>query len=111
MSEATATVRTTTGPIDVALDDEGRIAVDLACRRCSFNLRGRPADGSCPECSTPVGLLGPIAFATTDDGCVAEDVACRRCGYNLLGQKTDAVCPECATPVARSLRSSCLVSR
>ncbi len=29
---------------------------DLACRRCSYNLRGLLVSQRCPECGTPVGL-------------------------------------------------------
>ncbi|RMF84955.1 MAG: hypothetical protein D6744_02175 [Planctomycetota bacterium] len=36
-------------------DETGRIAQDVQCRRCSYNLRGLSGDGRCPECGTPVG--------------------------------------------------------
>jgi hypothetical protein len=38
------------------LDALGTISVDLACRRCGYNLRGLNHAGRCPECGTPVGL-------------------------------------------------------
>jgi hypothetical protein len=37
------------------LDLEGRIASDLPCRHCAYNLRGLTLDGVCPECARPVG--------------------------------------------------------
>jgi hypothetical protein len=36
-------------PLDV-------VATDRACIRCSYNLRGLPTSGVCPECGTPVEL-------------------------------------------------------
>lgn len=37
-------------------DVGGVIAIDLECKKCSYNLRGLRADGRCPECGTPIGL-------------------------------------------------------
>jgi hypothetical protein len=37
-----------------ALDEQGRIAGDLACRECAYNLRSLELDGVCPECGTSV---------------------------------------------------------
>jgi hypothetical protein len=34
----------------------GVVAADLPCRKCSYNRRGLPTEGRCPECGTPVGL-------------------------------------------------------
>lgn len=42
--------------IAVALDAEGRIADDLTCRRCGYNLRMLKADAQCPECDAAVSL-------------------------------------------------------
>ena len=39
----------------VVLDPAGRIAIDVACRKCGYNLRGLLPDGRCPECGTAVG--------------------------------------------------------
>jgi hypothetical protein len=36
-------------------DERGEISVDVACRRCSYDLRGLREDGRCPECGTPIG--------------------------------------------------------
>lgn len=39
----------------IPMDDSGSINQDIACKRCSYNLRGLRLDGVCPECGTPVG--------------------------------------------------------
>lgn len=38
----------------VALVSAGRVAVDVPCRTCDYNLRGLPQDDRCPECGTTV---------------------------------------------------------
>ncbi len=40
----------------VALDEQGRVAADLPCVRCGYNLRGLPASQGCPECGTTITL-------------------------------------------------------
>jgi hypothetical protein len=45
------------------------VSQDRACVRCSYNLRGLPIEGNCPECGTPVqdslkGIL--LQFATSE---------------------------------------------
>jgi len=44
------------------VDAAGRVAGDVPCRKCSYNLRGQEAGGRCPECGAPVGvaLHGPV---------------------------------------------------
>ena len=42
------------GTIAVALDQEGRLAEDVTCRHCSYNLRGLALDGQCPECEMAI---------------------------------------------------------
>lgn len=39
----------------VRLDAAGNLAEDIACRRCSYNLRSLSLNGRCPECGTAVG--------------------------------------------------------
>jgi uncharacterized membrane protein YhdT len=36
------------------LDGTGRVAVDLKCLNCGYNLRTQPVTGRCPECGHPV---------------------------------------------------------
>lgn len=51
------------------LDGEGRLAEDIPCRKCAYNLRGLSPEGRCPECGTAVGLstLGDLLrFADPD---------------------------------------------
>ncbi|HEV8377755.1 MAG TPA: hypothetical protein VGP99_02815, partial [Tepidisphaeraceae bacterium] len=44
-------------PIQVLpVDEYGNVNADVACRGCSYNVRGQHQDGKCPECGTPVGL-------------------------------------------------------
>ena len=40
---------------EIALDDAGRIARDMRCLSCGYNLRGLLPDGRCPECGIAVG--------------------------------------------------------
>jgi hypothetical protein len=37
-------------------DEQGYLAEDIECKRCSYNLRGLRDEGRCPECGTPIGL-------------------------------------------------------
>ena len=37
-----------------AVGADGKIQVDLPCRRCGYNLRSLARDARCPECSFPV---------------------------------------------------------
>jgi len=39
----------------VPRDADGRLAGDLACVQCGYNLRGLSPEGRCPECGCPVG--------------------------------------------------------
>ena len=38
----------------VIIDDKGRVASDLVCPSCRYNLRGIQQDGACPECGFAV---------------------------------------------------------
>lgn len=58
-----------------------QVGADRACIRCSYNLRGLPTDGRCPECGTPVAdsLRGDyLAFAAP------EHLASIRAGLGLV---------------------------
>jgi hypothetical protein len=48
--------RGTAAPRELALDPEGRIAEDLPCRACGYNLRGQALAARCPECALAVSL-------------------------------------------------------
>lgn len=52
---AIAEARISRGKIEpVAIDDEGRIADDLECRGCGYNLRTLGETARCPECNKPI---------------------------------------------------------
>lgn len=42
------------GRPEIKLDDDGRLAESIPCRRCGYDLRGLDPDGRCPECRTAV---------------------------------------------------------
>lgn len=42
------------GAVGVTLDQEGRLAEDVVCRGCGYNLRGLMLDSHCPECDTAI---------------------------------------------------------
>lgn len=39
----------------VQLDESGRLAMDLNCVKCGYNLRGLDPESACPECGTAIG--------------------------------------------------------
>jgi len=61
--------RNPTNPTDGAryfgnvLDETGRIAADVPCLCCRYNLRGLLPDGLCPECGTPIIDKSRLRFA------------------------------------------------
>lgn len=42
------------GTVAVAVDQDGRLAEDVACRHCGYNLRGLELAGRCPECEMAI---------------------------------------------------------
>jgi hypothetical protein len=42
------------GRREVTLDDDGRLAESIPCRRCGYDLRGLNPEGRCPECRSAV---------------------------------------------------------
>ncbi len=49
-------------PDEITLDVNGRLAEDIDCRACGYNLRGGDPQGTCPECGAAVGfsLVGDL---------------------------------------------------
>ena len=91
------------------LDATGRVAGDLKCVQCAYNLRTLAADGTCPECGQPVALtLAGYLPVLDETGRVAADIPCIQCGYNLRTQPIGGRCPECAASVAQSARGQYL---
>ena len=35
---------------------DGIVSQDFPCRKCAYNLRGLPSNGTCPECNAPVEI-------------------------------------------------------
>ena len=88
------------------LDQAGRVALDLACRKCGRNLRGMLPEGACPECG--LSVAHSLSETLDGEGRVQTDVACLKCGYNLRSLTLDGKCPECGSPVAHSIRGDLL---
>jgi Zn finger protein HypA/HybF involved in hydrogenase expression len=88
------------------LDRAGRVALDLACRKCGRNLRGMLPEGPCPECGQSVAHA--LSETLDVEWRVQSDVACLKCGYNLRTLELDGKCPECGSPVADSVRGDLL---
>jgi hypothetical protein len=42
------------GAREIRLDDDGRLAESIPCRRCGYDLRGLDPGGRCPECRSAV---------------------------------------------------------
>jgi hypothetical protein len=91
--------------ITAALDAEGRIAVDVACLGCGYNLRTLSATGNCTECGQAVSYSTHGYLVRLDaEGRIAGDLPCITCGYNLRMQPGTGTCPECGERVAPSTR-------
>lgn len=44
------------------LDAPGRVAGEVCCVACGYNLHGQPGDHVCPECGLPVADSAPLEF-------------------------------------------------
>ncbi|MFM9957967.1 MAG: hypothetical protein ACKVZJ_07810 [Phycisphaerales bacterium] len=77
------------------------------CVTCSYDLKGLPSAGLCPECGTSVeqsmrGVAPPreIDHVLTF---VSDPCLCASCAYDLQGLPTNGLCPQCGTSVASSM--------
>ncbi len=57
---------------DLHIDADGHLASDLRCAGCTYNLRGRPVEGECPECGQPVSTAITYAIASGRFGVVSS---------------------------------------
>lgn len=39
---------------EILIDEAGRVANDVPCQHCQYNLRMQASDGNCPECQSPI---------------------------------------------------------
>lgn len=74
--------------ITVPLDGKGRIACDLYCRHCRYNLRGLGPElenALCPECGYPVrASIDQYKRFWMDEGWVREQIRGLFCAYAML---------------------------
>lgn len=66
-----------------ATDEHGRIAVDLACIQCGYNLRTLREADTCPECGAAVALSSQDRLETADRVWLAG--MCRGMKWVLVG--------------------------
>jgi MFS family permease len=67
------------------LDPEGRVADDLRCVSCGYNVRTLGADGLCPECAAPVrdSLYSRTCVRCANSQRPSDGDKCARCGAAL----------------------------
>lgn len=71
------------------------------CAVCSYDLRGLPAGGVCPECGAPSPEPLPEPPAQVEH----PVRVCNLCGCDWHGVPDDAACPECGEPAEQVARA------
>ena len=85
VDEAIAEAKRDSGAPKEVLDNTGRVAADIYCRKCGYNQRTLLATGYCPECNTPVRESLPARKCASCEQVETNYQAnnCGRCGKPL----------------------------
>lgn len=85
VERAIAEAKAESGKSSAVLDSAARVATDLHCRRCGYNLRTLSKTAVCPECALPVVASFPPRACIKCGAVERRDEAqfCSECGGEL----------------------------